>query len=164
MRKKHETLYSMLNQHENFWTVPLNRYTAHWGWKTSSRNFFSWVVFHFRPHKMDTGMNTMKLKVKLKTKDDEAVYSWRLMMPIQLKEDLTVELALMHKYGIITVQPLCKCASWNVAQRKRNRKLRLLVNLSKVNNRVSDDITNNYHPVSTLWDGGQHLEGQSLFC
>ena len=32
-------------------------------------------------------------------------------MPIHLKEDLIVELALMHKYGIITVLPISKRAS-----------------------------------------------------
>ena len=53
---------------------------------------------------MDIGFNT-EFKVKLTPIDDEAVYSQSLPMPIHLKEDLIVELALMHKYGIITVLP-----------------------------------------------------------
>ena len=48
---------------------------------------------------MDIGMNT-EFKVRLTPKDDKAVYSQSQPMPIQLKEDLVVELALMHKYGI----------------------------------------------------------------
>ena len=54
--------------------------------------------------RMDIGMNT-ELKVQLTPKDDKAVYSQSLPMPIHLKEDLIVELALMHKYGIVTVLP-----------------------------------------------------------
>ena len=48
-------------------------------------------------------------------------------MPIHLKEDLIVKLALMHKYGIITVLPFSKYANPIFAQRKPNGKIRLLV-------------------------------------
>ena len=56
---------------------------------------------------MDIGTNT-EFKVKLTPKDAKAVYSQSLPMPIHLKEDLIVELALMHKYGIITVLKIRK--------------------------------------------------------
>ena len=36
------------------------------------------------------------------------------------------------------------------AQRKPNGKLRLLVDLRKINSLIADDYTNNNHPVSTL--------------
>ena len=64
------------------------------------------VEYHevFARHRMDIGMNT-DFKVKLTPEDDKAVYSQSLPMPIHLKEDLFVELALIHKYGIITVLP-----------------------------------------------------------
>ena len=90
------------------------------------------VEYHdiFARHRMDIGMNT-EFKVKLTPKDDKAVYSQSLPMPIHLKEDLIVELALMHKYGIITVLPFSKYASPIFAQRKPNGKLRLLVDLRK---------------------------------
>ena len=70
------------------------------------------VEYHdiFARHRMDIGMNT-EFKVKLTPKDDKAVYSQNLPMPIHLKEDLIVELALMHKYGISTVLPFSKYAS-----------------------------------------------------
>ena len=48
-------------------------------------------------------------------------------------EDLTVKLALMHRYGIITTLPFSKYASLIFAQRKPNGKLRLLVDLQKIN-------------------------------
>ena len=85
-------------------------------------------------------------------------------MAIHLKEDLIVELALMHKYGIITVLPFSKYASPIFAQRNPNGKLRLLVDLRKINSLIADDYTNNNQPVSTLSDAAQHLAGKSLFC
>ena len=114
-------------------------------------------------HRMDIGMNT-KFKVKLTPKDDKAVYSQSLPMPIHLREDLIVELALKHKYGIITVLPFSKYACPIFAQRKPNGKLRLFVDLRKINTLIADDYTNNNHPVSPLSDAAQHLAGKSLFC
>ena len=123
------------------------------------------VDYHdiFARHRMDIVMNT-EFKVKLTPKDDKAVYSQSLPMPIHLKENLIVEMALMHKYGIITVLPFSKYASPIFAQRKPNGKLRLRVDLRKMNNLIADDYTNNNHPVSTLSDAAQHLAGKSLFC
>ena len=117
----------------------------------------------FTRYRMDIGMNT-EFKVKLIPKDDKAVYSQNLPMPIHLKEDLFVEFALMHNYGIITVLPFSKFARPIFAQRKPNGKLRLLVDLRKINTLIADDYTNTNHPVSTLSDVAQHLAGMSLFC
>ena len=108
-------------------------------------------------------MNT-EFKVKLILKDVKSVYSQSPPMPIHLKEDLIVELALMNKYGIITVLPISKYASPIFAQRKPNRNLCLLVDLRKINSLIADDYTINNHPVSTLSDAAQHLAGKSLFC
>ena len=116
----------------------------------------------FARHTMDIGLNT-EFKVKLSPEDDKTVYSQSLPMPIHLKEDLIVELALMHKHGIITVLPFSKYASPIFAQRKPNGKLRLLLDLRKINSRIADGCTNNNHPVSTLLDAAQHLAGKSLF-
>ena len=123
------------------------------------------VEYHdiFARHRMDIGMNT-EFKVKITPKDDKAVYSQSLPLPIHLTEDLIVELALMHKYGIITVLPFSKYASPIFAQRKPNGKLRLLVDLRKINSLIADDCRNNNHPVRTLSDAAQHLAGKSLFC
>ena len=108
-------------------------------------------------------MNT-EFKVKLTPRDDKAVYCQNLPMPIHLKEDLIVELVLMHKYVIITVLHFSKYASPIFAQRQPNGKLRLLVDLRKTNSLIAVDYTNNIHPVSTLLDAAQHLAGKSLFC
>ena len=84
----------------------------------------------FARHRMDIEMNT-EFKVKLTPKDDKAVYSQSLPMPIHLKENLIVELALMLKYGIIRVLFFSKYASPIFPQRKPNGNLRLLVELRK---------------------------------
>ena len=123
------------------------------------------VEYHdvFARQRMDIGMNT-ELKVRLTPKNDKAVYSQSLPMPIHMKGDLIVELAFMHKDGIITVLPFPKNASPIFAQRKPNGKLRLPVDLRKINTLIADDYTKNNHPVSTLSDAAQHLAGKSLFC
>ena len=108
-------------------------------------------------------MNT-DFKVKLRLKDGKAVYSQSSLMPIHVKEDLIVELAFRHKFGIITVLPFSKYASPIFAQRKPNAKLRLLVDLRKINTLIADDYINHNHPVSTLSDVAQHLAGKSPFC
>ena len=108
-------------------------------------------------------MNT-ELKVKLTPKDDKAVYSQSLPMPIHLKEDLIVELALMHNYGVITVLPFSKYARPIFAQRKPNGNLRLLVDLRKINSLIADVNNNINHPVNTLSGAAQHFAGKYLFC
>ena len=91
-------------------------------------------------HRLDIGINN-SFKVKLTPKDERPTYTQSLPVPIDLKEDLTVELALMHRYGIITTI---------FAQRKQNGKLRLLVDLRKINALISDDYINNNHSQHTV--------------
>ena len=71
---------------------------------------------------------------------------------------------MMHKDGIVTTLPFYKYASRVFAQKKPNGKLRLLVDLRKINNLISDDYIDINHPVSTLVDAAQHMAGKKLFC
>ena len=123
------------------------------------------VEFHdiFARHMFDIGMNE-EFTVKLTPKDDSPAYSQSLPTPINLKEDILVELALLDKYGIITTLPFSKYASPIFAQKKPNWKLQLLVDLRKINNLISDDYINDNHPVSTLTDAAQHMAGKKFFC
>ena len=105
-----------------------------------------------------------QFKVSLTPQEDEPVYTQSLPIPINLTEDLTVELAIMHRYGIITTLPFSKYATLICAQRKPNGKIRLLVDLRKINALIADDYINNNHPLSTLSDAAQHLAGEKLFC
>ena len=105
-----------------------------------------------------------EFKVKLTPKDDSPAYSQSLPTPINLKEDIIVELAVLQRYGIITTIPFSKYASPSFAQKKPNGKLRLLVDVRKINNLISDDYINKNHPVGTLTDAAQHMAGKKLFC
>ena len=75
-----------------------------------------------------------------------------------------MELALLQKYSLITTLPFSKYASPIFAQGKPKGKLRLLVDLWKINTLIADDYINNNHPVSTLTDAAQHMAGENLFC
>ena len=65
----------------------------------------------------------------------------------------------MQKDAIITKLLFSKYGSPIFAQRKPNGKLRLIVDLKKINSLIADDYTNNKHPVSTMSDEAQHLAG-----
>ena len=109
------------------------------------------------------GINT-EFKVHFTPLDNRPAYSQNLPAPINLKDDILEELALLHKYSIITTLPFSKYASPKFAQRKPNGKLRLLVDLRKINTLIADDYINNNHPVSTLTDAAQLMAGKNLFC
>ena len=68
--------------------------------------------FHdiFARHRFDKGENE-EFKVTLTPKDDSPAYSQSLPAPINLKEDILVELAMLHKYGIITTLPFSEYPS-----------------------------------------------------
>ena len=98
---------------------------------------------------MHIDMNT-ELKMMLTPKHDKVVYSWKFSMPVYLKEDPIVKLVLLWKYGIITVLPFSKYANPNFAQWELNGKLRLLIDMRKINNLFADVDKNNNLRVSTL--------------
>ena len=70
------------------------------------------VEFHdiFARHCFDIGINT-EFKVQLTTLDNRPACSQSLPASINLKDDILVELALLHKYGIITTLPFRKFAT-----------------------------------------------------
>ena len=123
------------------------------------------VEFHdiFARHRFAIGINT-EFKLQLTPLDKRPAYSQSLPAPINLKDDILVELAFLHKYGIITALPFSNYSSPIFAQRKPNGKLRLLVDLRKINALIADDYINNNHPFSTLTDAAQHMAGKNLFC
>ena len=54
----------------------------------------------FARHRFDIGFND-KFTVKLTPAEGGTAYSQSLPTPVHLKDDITVELAMLHKYGII---------------------------------------------------------------
>ena len=117
--------------------------------------------FHdiFARHRFDIGMNE-EFKVKLTPTDDSPAYSQSLPAPINLKEDILVELAMLHKFGIITTLPFSKYASPRFAQKKPNGKLILLVDFKKINNLISDDYKKQSSPRQYFSGRRPTLSGQ----
>ena len=88
--------------------------------------------------------------------------------PINLKEDIIVELALLHQYGIITTLPFRNYHSvmHNLRAKKPNGELQLLIDLRKISKFILDDNINKKDPFSTLTDAAQLMlvTGKNLFC
>ena len=123
------------------------------------------VKYHtiFARHRLDIGINT-DFKIKLTPKHDDLVYAQSLPTPTILKDDLLVELALMQEYGIITTLPYSKYSSPIFAQRKPNGKLRILVDLRRINYLLKNDYNQHNHPVTTIADAAQNMAGKKYFC
>ena len=117
----------------------------------------------FARHRMDIGYND-EFKVKLTPEHDKAVYTQSPPTNINMREDMLVELALMQYYGVITPLPFSKYSSPIFAQRKPNGKLRMLIDLRKINHLIRHDYSTNNFPISTLADAGNHLAGKKIFC
>ena len=122
------------------------------------------MEFHdiFARHRFDIGIIT-EFKVQLTLLDKRPAYGQNLPAPINLRNHILLELTLLHRNGIITTLAFNKHASPILAQRKPNGKLRLLVDLRKINTLIADDYINNKQPVSTLTNAAQHLAGKNLF-
>ena len=106
-----------LNPLEN--TESQNQFLSNFNWKNSTlqpnakqtvENLL--VKFHdiFARHRFDIGINT-EFKVQLTPLDNRPAYGQSLPAPTNLKDDILVELALLHKYGIITTLHFTKYAS-----------------------------------------------------
>ena len=109
------------------------------------------------PHRFAFAINT-EFKVEITPLDNRPSYSQSLPAPIILKENILVELALLHNYGIITTLPFSEYARPISAQRKPNGKLRRLVDLRKISTLIADDFINNNQPLSTLTDAAQYMD------
>ena len=117
----------------------------------------------FARHRLDVGRND-DFKVLLTPEHDKPVYSQSPSTPIHIRDELLIELALLQYYGIITTLPFSKYASPIFAQRKPSGKLRLLIDLRKINHLLRHDYDSKNFPISTLADAGAHLAGKSFFC
>ncbi len=85
----------------------------------------------FARHRLDEAINN-EFKVNLTPEHDKPIFAQSLPTPINLKDYLTVELALMQYYGLITTLPFSKYSSPIFAQKKHNGKLRILIDLRRI--------------------------------
>ena len=116
----------------------------------------------FSRHRWDIGANN-EIKVKLTPEHDEPVFKRSPPCPIHYKDDLMVELALMQYHGVITTLSGSKYSSLVFCQRKSNGKLRILVDLRRINHLIRHDYDQSNFPIANMTDASAHLAGKELF-
>ena len=116
----------------------------------------------FAKHRFDVGYNA-ELKVKLTPARDLPVYVQSPPTPIHLRDEISVELALMQFYGIVTLLPNSKYKSPIFAPRKPAGKLRILIDLRRVNHLLRNDYSDNNFPISNMTDAVHHFAGKTFF-
>ena len=92
-------------------------------------------------HRFYVGFNT-DLKIKLTSERSIPVYKQGPPTPIHLRNELQVEIVLMHYYRLITTLSQSKYSSPLFAKRKNSGRLRLLIDLRKVNHLLKHDCVN----------------------
>ena len=91
------------------------------------------------------------------------VYTQGPPTPIHLRDELHIELVLMHYYGLITTLSQSKYSSPLFTHRKESGKLRLLIDLRRVNHLLKTDYLNANFPISNMQDATNHFAGKTLF-
>ena len=92
------------------------------------------------------------------------VYLQSLHTPILLRDELLTELALMLYFGLITTLSNSKYGSSIFAQRKESGKLRILIDLRRINHLLRNDYLNSMFPISNMQNAVYHFAGKKLFC
>ena len=116
----------------------------------------------FAKHRFDSGYNT-DLKIKLTPERSIPIYEQGPPTPVHLRNELQVELALMHYYGLITTLSQSRYSSPLFAQRKNSERLRLLIDLRKVNHLLKNDYVNTNFPISNMSVAINYFAGKKLF-
>ena len=70
----------------------------------------------------------------------------------------------MTYFGIVKPLTYSKYSSPLFSQRKTSGKLRMLIDLRKINHLIRHDYESHNFPISTLADAGKHLAGKTLFA
>ena len=117
----------------------------------------------FARHRLDIGKND-DFKVKLTPEHDEPMYTQGPPTPILYRDEVLVELVLLQYWGVITTLKYSKYSSPIFAVRKPSGKLRLLVDLRRINHLIRHDYDNHNFPIATLADVSAHLAGKKFFA
>ena len=123
------------------------------------------IEFHdiFARHRFDVGGND-HFSVKQTPEHHDPVYTQSPPTPIHLREEILHDLAVMQYFGLITTLAYSKYSSPLFAHRKPSGKLRLLVDLRKINHLIRHDYDSNNFPITTMADACTHLAGKSIFA
>ena len=114
-------------------------------------------------HRFDVGYNT-ELKIKLTPEHPLPVFVQGPPAPIHLPDEILVELALLQCFNIITTLSHSKYSSPIFVHRKSSAKLRILIDLRRVNHLLRHDYLNSNFPISNMTDATNHFAGKNLFC
>ena len=77
---------------------------------------------------------------------------------------LLVELALLQDFNIITTVLDSKCSNPTFVHRKASGKMRILIDLRRVNHVLRHDYVNSNFPISNMTNATSHFAGKNLFC
>ena len=102
-------------------------------------------------HSLDIGINT-EFKVRLQPKHDNPVHAHSLSTPANMNNRILVELAMIQEYDVITTLPYSKHSLSIFEQRKAKDKLRLLVDLKRINPLIKRDYKEHHQPCTTIVD------------
>ena len=116
----------------------------------------------FAKHRFDVDYKT-ELKIKLIPEHDMPVYVQSPITPIPLRDELIVELVLMHYFNLVTTLSHSKYSSPVFAQRKSSGKFRILIDLRRINHLLRNDYINTNFPISNMSDASNHFAGKTLF-
>ena len=116
----------------------------------------------FAKHRFDVGYNT-ELKIKLTPEHDMPVYVQSPITPIHLRDELIVELALMHYFNLVTTLSHSKYSSPVFAQRKSSGKRRILIDLQRINHLLRNDYINTNFPISNMSNASNHFACKTFF-
>ena len=122
------------------------------------------VKYHpiFARHRFDIGGND-EFKVKLTPTHNDPVYKKSPPTALHIKDDLKVELALLQYYGILCTLPYSKYSSPIFAQRKPSGKMRILVDLRRINHVLRHDYDNNNFPIPSMDEANAHMANKIYF-
>ena len=115
----------------------------------------------FARHGLDIGINN-KVRIKLTPKHDEPVYAPSLPTPTSIKDEMLFNLGSEQKYGLITALSFSRDSSPIYAQRKPNRKLRVLVGPKRINQLIKHDYIERNQPFTTIADAAQEMAGEKV--
>ena len=117
----------------------------------------------FTKHRFDVDYNR-ELKFKLTPEHPLPVYVQGPPAPIHLLDEILIELALVQCFNILTTLSHSKYSTPIFVHRKLSGKLRIILDLGRVNHLVRHDFLNSNFPISNKTDATDHLDGKKLFC
>ena len=114
-------------------------------------------------HCFDVGCNT-NFKYKLTPEHSLSVYVQGPPAPIHLRDEILIEVALLQKFNIITTLSHSNYNSPIIVHHKWSGKLKILIDLRRVNHLLRHDCVYSNFPFSNMTDATNQFAGKKLFC